>query len=72
MNNSSGDRHPVHLHRGSFKITKAGDKPTSGVIKDTISLARYSTAEIDPGNTLFHCHHQDQMEGLRRGRSTYT
>jgi FtsP/CotA-like multicopper oxidase with cupredoxin domain len=67
MNNNSGDEHPVHMHRHSFEITKVGDKPTSGVIKDTISLPRYSTAEIDfvadnPGDTFFHCHHQDHMD----------
>ena len=67
MNNDSGDEHPVHLHRHSFEITKIGDKPTSGVIKDTISLPRHSTAEIDfiadnPGDTFFHCHHQDHMD----------
>jgi hypothetical protein len=37
--------------------------------------ARYSAAEIDfvaddPGNTLFHCHHQDQWEGFA-GLITY-
>jgi FtsP/CotA-like multicopper oxidase with cupredoxin domain len=67
MNNNSGDEHPVHMHRHSFEITKVGDKPTSGVIKDTISLPRYSTAEIDfvadnLGDTFFHCHHQDHMD----------
>jgi FtsP/CotA-like multicopper oxidase with cupredoxin domain len=67
LNNNSGDEHPVHLHRHSFEITKVGDKPTSGVIKDTISLPRFSTAEIDfvaddPGDTFFHCHHQDHMD----------
>jgi FtsP/CotA-like multicopper oxidase with cupredoxin domain len=67
MNNNSGDEHPVHMHRHSFEITKVRDKPTSGVLKDTISMPRFSTAEIDfvaddPGNTLFHCHHQDHMD----------
>ena len=67
LNNDSGDEHPVHLHRHSFEITRVGDKPTSGVIKDTISLPRYSTAEVDfvaddPGATFFHCHHQDHMD----------
>ena len=65
--NGSDDIHPLHLHRHSFEITKVGDKTASGVIKDTISLPRYSTAEIDfvaddPGDTLFHCHHQDHMD----------
>jgi FtsP/CotA-like multicopper oxidase with cupredoxin domain len=67
LNNDSGDEHPVHLHRHSFEITKVGDKQTSGVIKDTISMPRFSTAEIDfiaddPGPTFFHCHHQDHMD----------
>ncbi len=67
LNNNSGDDHPVHLHRHSFEITKIGDKPTSGVIKDTLNMPRFSTAEVDfvaddPGPTLFHCHHQDHMD----------
>jgi FtsP/CotA-like multicopper oxidase with cupredoxin domain len=66
LDNNSGDEHPVHLHRHSFEITKVGDKATSGVIKDTISMPRYSKSEVDfvaddPGDTLFHCHHQDHM-----------
>lgn len=76
LNNDSGDAHPVHLHRHSFEITKVGAKPTSGVIKDTISLPRYSTAEIDfvannPGDTFFHCHHQDHMDEGFAGLITY-
>ncbi|MGJ4940452.1 multicopper oxidase family protein [Bradyrhizobium sp. HKCCYLS1011] len=76
LNNNSGDEHPVHLHRHSFEITKVGDKPTSGVIKDTISLPRFSTAEIDfvaddPGATFFHCHHQDHMDEGFAGLITY-
>ena len=67
MNNNSGDEHPVHMHRHSFEITKVGDTSTSGVIKDTLSLPRYSAAEVDfvadnPGDTFFHCHHQDHMD----------
>jgi hypothetical protein len=55
MNNDSGDEHPVHLHRHSFEVTRVGNRQTSGVMKDTISMPRYSTAEIDfvaddPGN----------------------
>jgi FtsP/CotA-like multicopper oxidase with cupredoxin domain len=67
LNNNSGDEHPVHLHRHSFEITKVGEKSTSGVIKDTISMPRFTTAEVDfvaddPGLTFFHCHHQDHMD----------
>jgi FtsP/CotA-like multicopper oxidase with cupredoxin domain len=76
MTNDSDDDHPVHLHRHSFEITKVGDTATSGVVKDTISLAHYSTAEIDfvaenPGDTLFHCHHQDHMDEGFAGLVTY-
>ncbi|MGZ3341031.1 MAG: multicopper oxidase family protein [Reyranella sp.] len=76
MNNNSGDEHPVHLHRHSFEVTRVGDRQTSGVMKDTISMPRYSTAEIDfvaddPGNTLFHCHHQDHMDEGFAGLITY-
>jgi FtsP/CotA-like multicopper oxidase with cupredoxin domain len=77
MNNNSGDEHPVHMHRHSFEVSKVGDKATSGVMKDTISMPRYSSAEIDfvadaPGNTFFHCHHQDHMDEGFAGLITYT
>jgi FtsP/CotA-like multicopper oxidase with cupredoxin domain len=76
MNNDSGDSHPVHLHRHSFELTKIGDNTTSGVMKDTVSLPRYSTAEIDfvandAGPTFFHCHHQDHMDEGFAGLITY-
>ena len=76
MNNNSGDEHPVHLHRHTFEVTKIGDKTTSGLMKDTISMPRYSTAEVDfvadnPGDTLFHCHHQDHMDEGFAGLITY-
>jgi FtsP/CotA-like multicopper oxidase with cupredoxin domain len=77
MDNHSGDEHPVHLHRHTFEITRVGDKPTSGVMKDTISMSRYSTADVDfvaddPGRTFFHCHHQDHMDEGFAGLITYT
>jgi FtsP/CotA-like multicopper oxidase with cupredoxin domain len=76
MNNNSADQHPLHLHRHNFEITKVGSKATSRLIKDTISMPRYTTAEIDftanaPGNTLFHCHHQDYMDEGFAGLITY-
>jgi FtsP/CotA-like multicopper oxidase with cupredoxin domain len=48
----------------------------SGLMKDTISLPRYSMAEIDfvtddPGPTFFHCHHQDHMDEGFAGLITY-
>ena len=67
MKNNSGDTHPVHLHRHTFEVTKVGDKPTTGLMKDTLNMVRFTTAEIDfvaddPGPTLFHCHHQDHQD----------
>jgi len=77
MDNHSGDEHPVHMHRHTFEVTKVGDTPTSGLMKDTISMPHYSTAEIDvvaddPGPTFFHCHHQDHMDEGFAGLITYT
>ena len=76
MTNKSGDNHPVHLHRHTFEITKVGDKPTAGVMKDTINMTRFSTVEIDfvaddPGPTLLHCHHQDHQDEGFMGMMTY-
>lgn len=67
FNNDTGDIHPLHLHRHTFEITNVGGKPTSGVRKDVISVARKSTAAVDfvadnPGLTLFHCHMQLHMD----------
>jgi FtsP/CotA-like multicopper oxidase with cupredoxin domain len=76
MTNKSGDNHPVHLHRHSFEITRIGDKPTAGVMKDTVNMTRFSTVEIDfvaddPGLTLLHCHHQDHQDEGFMGMMTY-
>ena len=70
MDNHSGDTHPMHLHRHSFELASINGKPTAGIMKDTVNMVRYTKAEVDftannPGDTLFHCHHQDHMdEGL--------
>jgi FtsP/CotA-like multicopper oxidase with cupredoxin domain len=76
MNNNSGDIHPVHTHRHTFEVTKVGGVSISGLMKDTLSLLRRSTAEIDfiandPGPTFFHCHHQDHMDEGFAGLITY-
>jgi len=77
LNNNSGDTHPVHTHRHTFEVTKIGNSAISGLMKDTLSLLRRSTAEIDfiandPGPTFFHCHHQDHMDEGFAGLITYT
>jgi FtsP/CotA-like multicopper oxidase with cupredoxin domain len=76
LDNNSGDEHPVHMHRHTFEVTKVNDRPMSGLMKDTISLPRFSKAEIDfiaddPGHTFFHCHHQDHMDEGFAGLITY-
>jgi FtsP/CotA-like multicopper oxidase with cupredoxin domain len=76
MNNTSGDTHPIHTHRHTFEVTKVGNTAMSGLKKDTLSLLRRSTAEIDfiaddPGPTFFHCHHQDHMDEGFAGLITY-
>jgi FtsP/CotA-like multicopper oxidase with cupredoxin domain len=76
MTNNSGDNHPVHLHRHTFEVTKLGDKPTAGLMKDTINMTRYSRVEIDfvaddPGPSLLHCHHQDHQDEGFMGLVTY-
>jgi hypothetical protein len=45
------------MHRRTFEVTKVRDTVMSGLMKDTISLPRYCTAEIDmvadnPGRDL--------------------
>lgn len=64
--NSSGDRHPMHLHGSFFRVddfsTIDGEGPLfRGQFVVTQLLIRYSTMSITwvadrPGNWLFHCH----------------
>jgi len=70
MNNSSGDEHPLHMHRHTFEVVKVGDKTTSGLLKDTISMPRYSTAEVqfvadNPGATSSTATPRSYGRGLR-------
>ena len=67
FHNQTGDTHPLHLHRHSFEIVSVGGKPTGGVLKDVLNIARFSDAEVDfvadhPGLSLFHCHMQLHMD----------
>jgi FtsP/CotA-like multicopper oxidase with cupredoxin domain len=57
------ERHPLHLHRHSFELTRIGGKSTAGVIKDVVMMGGFKEVEFDfvannPGLTLFHCHQQ--------------
>ena len=67
MDNHSGDEHPVHMHRRTFELMKIGDRPMSGLMRDTISMPRFSKAEIDfvadaPDQTSLHSHHRNRVD----------
>ena len=67
MRNASDDIHPVHLHRHTFEVTRAGGSPTAGINKDVVMLGGYQELDVDftadqPGLTLFHCHQQLHMD----------
>jgi FtsP/CotA-like multicopper oxidase with cupredoxin domain len=65
--NSSGEAHPLHLHRHSFEVVSIAGKACSGLLKDTVMIAPYSSMKVEftannPGKTLFHCHQQLHMD----------
>jgi len=65
--NSSSEAHPLHLHRHSFEVVSIAGKQCSGLIKDVVNIAPYSSMKVDftadnPGRTLFHCHQQLHMD----------
>jgi FtsP/CotA-like multicopper oxidase with cupredoxin domain len=65
--NSSGDQHPIHLHRHSFEVIQIGDKKLSGLKKDTVNVMPFETVQVDfvannPGESLLHCHMQLHMD----------
>jgi len=67
LRNGHEDGHPIHLHRHLFEVVKIGDKPVSGLIKDTVNVARDQTVEVEfvadnPGASLLHCHMQHHMD----------
>jgi FtsP/CotA-like multicopper oxidase with cupredoxin domain len=71
FHNGMEDGHPFHLHRHSFEIVSIAGKPTAGIVKDTVNVARNSVVEVDfvadnPGLSLMHCHMQQHMDyGLK-------
>jgi FtsP/CotA-like multicopper oxidase with cupredoxin domain len=67
MQNTSGDQHPMHLHRHTFEVTSIGDKNISGLKKDVVNIMPLDTVAVDfladnPGDTLLHCHMQLHMD----------
>jgi FtsP/CotA-like multicopper oxidase with cupredoxin domain len=67
FDNQSSEAHPMHVHRHNFEITNFAGKPMSGVLKDTVMVPAWRTAEVEliasqPGATLIHCHQQYHMD----------
>jgi FtsP/CotA-like multicopper oxidase with cupredoxin domain len=67
LDNQSADPHPVHLHRHQFEIVRFDNRPTSGVVKDTVVVPAWRQVEVDildtrPGPSLLHCHQQFHMD----------
>jgi len=67
LTNTSGEPHPVHLHRHSFELMNVAGTATAGVMKDVVNVPAYAKVEVDfvannPGKTLFHCHQQLHMD----------
>jgi FtsP/CotA-like multicopper oxidase with cupredoxin domain len=67
LQNTSGDQHPMHLHRHTFEVTNIGDKALSGLKKDVVNVMPLDTVAVDfvadnPGDTLLHCHMQLHMD----------
>ena len=65
--NTTGEAHPMHLHRHSFELAAINGKPMSGVFKDVVNVDAYSRIDVDfvaenPGPSLFHCHQQMHMD----------
>jgi FtsP/CotA-like multicopper oxidase with cupredoxin domain len=67
MRNRTDDSHPMHLHRHLWELVSVNDKPTAGLMKDTVVVPYYGRAVVDftadqPGLALFHCHIQQHMD----------
>ena len=67
LRNRTDDAHPMHLHRHLWELRSINDKPTAGVIKDTVVVPYYGRAVVDftanqSGLSLFHCHIQQHMD----------
>jgi FtsP/CotA-like multicopper oxidase with cupredoxin domain len=45
--NSSGDQHPMHLHRHTFEVTRVGTKEFSGLRKDVVNVMPLDSVAVD-------------------------
>jgi FtsP/CotA-like multicopper oxidase with cupredoxin domain len=59
MHNNSGDVHPVHTHRHTFEVTKVGDRSISGLMKDTLSMPRYTIGCFRMSRHCCHMAHEN-------------
>lgn len=67
IRNESNECHPMHLHRHSFELSRYRGRPTAGILKDTVMVLPYESAELIftpamTGRALFHCHNQMHMD----------
>ncbi|HLI84315.1 MAG TPA: multicopper oxidase domain-containing protein [Bryobacteraceae bacterium] len=52
FHNGMADSHPLHLHRHNFELVSVGGKPTAGLMKDSVNVARNSTMEVNVMPTI--------------------
>ncbi len=67
MRNQTDDAHPMHMHRHLWELASVNDKPTAGIMKDTVVVPYYGRAVVNftadqPGLTFYHCHIQQHMD----------
>jgi FtsP/CotA-like multicopper oxidase with cupredoxin domain len=67
LRNRTTDAHPLHMHRHIWELRSINDKPTAGLMKDTVVVPPAGRAVVDftadqPGLSLFHCHIQQHMD----------
>ena len=67
VKNDSNECHPMHLHRHSFELSRFLERPTAGILKDTVMVFPYEEVEVvyapaATGPALFHCHNQMHMD----------
>jgi FtsP/CotA-like multicopper oxidase with cupredoxin domain len=67
LRNDSDEWHPMHLHRHTFELIRYRNKPTAGIVKDTVVVPPYDEVQLlltprQSGPALFHCHNQMHMD----------
>jgi FtsP/CotA-like multicopper oxidase with cupredoxin domain len=67
MRKGSGDQHPIHLRRHTFKVTRVDTKEFSGLRMDVVNVMPLDSVAVDfiadnPRDTLLHCHQALHMD----------